>query len=98
MRIFFQTSIYHLIEKWKLFFLTLIIAWTYASTSAQFNLNFESARSLKKNAFEIGGSYASISESYEGDRDKLFNSIGFRIGGGISDNIDIKLNYSRLFF
>lgn len=77
---------------------SLYIALLFTITSfSQFNINFESARSLQKNTFEFQGSFASVSSSYMNEMDHLFNSTGFKIGAGLSDIADIKLSYSRLF-
>jgi hypothetical protein len=80
-----------------IFLLFVFLPLLISNSFAQFSLNFESARSLKKNAVEFGGQYGVISESYEGKWDKMCNSFGLKLGLGLSDRVDLKFNYSRMF-
>ncbi len=58
-----------------------------ASCTAPVNLNYESARMMKKGEVEVQGSYSQYFEGAE----KISSNVGGRIGFGINENYNLKM-------
>ena len=58
---------------------------------------YESARMLPKGAMELKGSYTHASERFEGESASINDGLGFGFGYGVTDRINVKLRYERLF-
>ena len=58
---------------------------------------YESARMLPKGAVELKGSYSHVSERFEGESASINDGLGLGFGYGITDRINLKLRYERLF-
>jgi hypothetical protein len=66
------------------------------------NSSFESARTLKKGEVEFTGHYSSYSynssgyDEEEASSGKLNDNLGFKVGFGISERVDVKLRYENI--
>ena len=60
------------------------------------NSSYESARMLKKGETEILGSFDQTIISNDGESESTNNNIGFRVGYGISEKVNLKLRYLRI--
>lgn len=71
-----------------------LIAGTMSTSCivAPVNSHYESARSLQKNNLEATGSFTNYSFAEEGV-ESINNNFGLRLGYGITDNLDVKLQY-----
>ena len=67
------------------------------SCVAPLNTTMESARTLRKGETEVMGSYARYVGVADGESNAVNNNVGLRFGYGISDPLDIKFRYVRLF-
>ena len=72
--------------------LALIVLFIPSCIVAPVNSHYESARSLQKNNIEATGSFTNYSYAEEGV-ESINNNVGLRLGYGITDNFDVKLQY-----
>jgi len=76
---------------------SLLISLLMTSCIVPVNTTMESARMLGSGNVEVTGSFSSYSLSSEGESAGINDNIGLRVGYGVSDRVDLKVRYIRLF-